>query len=182
MSSPLTRLWLLSLVVGLLAAACTSSSTEDTTTTSAIPVTTAPAPTTTTAPPPELGDEPNLVLMWHQHQPLYPKDEAGVVSRPWVRVHATKDYYDMAALVADYPDVHVTFNLTPVLMRQIEELTQGTRDVYWVLTEVPADELTDEQRTFVLDRFFDTNGGIVARFPRYQELVEERDRARTRTR
>jgi hypothetical protein len=67
-------------------------------------------------------------------------------------------------------------------MRQIEELTQGTRDVYWVLTEVPADELTDEQRTFVLDRFFDTNGGIVTRFPRYQELVEERDRARTRTR
>ncbi|MEA2000595.1 MAG: glucodextranase DOMON-like domain-containing protein [Actinomycetota bacterium] len=176
MSSTPNRLLPLALAIALLVAACTSSSTDDTTTTSAIPGTTSPAPTTTAEPPPDPGDELNLVLMWHQHQPLYPKDEAGVVSRPWVRVHATKDYYDMAALVADYPDVHVTFNLTPVLMRQIEELTQGTRDIYWVLTEVPADELTDEQRTFILDRFFDTNGGIVARFPRYQELVENRDR------
>ncbi len=37
--------------------------------------------------------------MWHQHQPLYPKDENGVVTRPWVRLHAAKDYWDMAALV-----------------------------------------------------------------------------------
>ena len=49
-----------------------------------------------------------LNLMWHQHQPLYPKDEAGVVTRPWVRVHATKDYYDMAALVGEFPGVKVS--------------------------------------------------------------------------
>ena len=35
-------------------------------------------------------------LVWHQHQPLYYKDADGVYTRPWVRVHATKDYYDMA--------------------------------------------------------------------------------------
>lgn len=158
-------------VLALVAGACTSSTDETTTT---VAPTTAPAPTTTTTEPP--GDQLYLVLMWHQHQPLYPKDEAGVVSRPWTRVHATKDYYDMAALVSQYPDLRVTFNLTPVLMRQIEEFNNGTRDLYWVMTEVAADELTDDERMFILDRFFDTNAGIVARFPRYQELIEKRDR------
>ena len=78
------------------------------------------------------GDVLYLNLVWHQHQPLYYKD-AGVVTRPWVRVHATKDYYDMAAMLRQYPDVHVTFNLTPVLIRQLDELAAGTKDVYQVL-------------------------------------------------
>ncbi len=44
--------------------------------------------------------------VWRQHQPLYYQDpETGVYSRPWVRVHATKDYYDMAAILDDYPEV-----------------------------------------------------------------------------
>ncbi len=158
------------------ATGCTSSddAATTTTTTTAPPATT--AATTTTKVTAETDDRLNLVLIWHQHQPLYPENQDGQVTRPWTRVHATKDYYDMAALVAEYPDVHVTFNLTPVLMRQLEDLTQGTKDVYWALTEIPADELTDEQRQFVIDRFFDTNAGIVARFPRYQELIERRDR------
>ncbi|NNL70196.1 MAG: hypothetical protein HKO70_09575, partial [Acidimicrobiia bacterium] len=61
------------------------------------------------------------MLLYHQHQPLYPKDADGVVTRPWVRVHATKDYWDMAAFLRDY-DIRATFNLTPVLMLQLEEL------------------------------------------------------------
>ncbi|MDJ0953335.1 MAG: glycoside hydrolase family 57 protein, partial [Acidimicrobiia bacterium] len=168
-----SRIFPLILALIALLAACTSSSEETTTTTTS--TTEAPVVTRTTAVPEEQGEPLNLVLMWHQHQPLYPKDEAGVVSRPWTRVHATKDYYDMAALVADYPDLRVTFNLTPVLMRQIEEMTEGTKDIYWTMTEVPADQLSDDEKTFIIDRFFDTNSQIVARFPRYQELIERRD-------
>ncbi|MEN6365042.1 MAG: hypothetical protein ABFC81_08215, partial [Rectinema sp.] len=62
-----------------------------------------------------------LNLVWHQHQPLYYKDSEGVYTRPWARVHATKDYYDMAAMIADYPGVKVSFNLTPVLLRQLAD-------------------------------------------------------------
>ncbi len=40
-----------------------------------------------------------LNLIWHQHQPLYYKNGEGVYTRPWVRVHATKDYYDMASIL-----------------------------------------------------------------------------------
>ena len=49
------------------------------------------------------------------------------------------------------------------------------RDRAWEHTLVPAEELTDAQKQFILDRFFDTNRRIVARFPRYQELLDLRD-------
>ena len=41
--------------------------------------------------------EPELyvMLMWHQHQPYYPKDDDGNFSKPWVRLHATKDYLSL---------------------------------------------------------------------------------------
>src|SRR3989304_3928851 len=96
-----------------------------------------------------------LNLVWHQHQPLYYKDAEGNYTRPWVRVHATKDYYDMAALVAPYPGVPVTFNLTPVLIRQLDDFAEnGAKDVYWVLAEKPAAGLTAAGEQFVLERLF----------------------------
>ncbi|MBN2146033.1 MAG: hypothetical protein JW726_01550 [Anaerolineales bacterium] len=117
-----------------------------------------------------------LAIIWHQHQPVYFKDpETGIYSKPWVRVHATKDYVDMAAILKKFPNIHVTFNLTPSLIRQLDDLEGGAKDLYWVTAETPADQLTDEQQQFLLDRFFDTNRKIIARFPRYQELLEKRE-------
>jgi alpha-amylase/alpha-mannosidase (GH57 family) len=115
-------------------------------------------------------------LLWHQHQPLYYKSEDGVYTRPWVRVHATKDYYDMASILEDYPDVHVTFNLTPVLIRQLDDFVQNeAKDIYWVLSEKPASDLTSEDKTFILQRFFDVNwDNIISRFPRYKALLDKR--------
>lgn len=116
-------------------------------------------------------------LTWHQHQPLYYKDDDGVYTRPWVRVHATKDYLDMAELVAQHPGMKATFNLTPSLIRQLTDFVENdARDLYWTLSEVPASELTDEQKTFILNRFFDANWDhIIAVHPRYYELLDLRD-------
>lgn len=128
-------------------------------------------------PPAPRGDEDVLYLniIWHQHQPLYYKNEDGVYTRPWVRVHATKDYYDMAAVVAEYPKVHVTFNLTPVLLRQLDDFINGAKDLYWVKAEIPADQLSDADKRFILERFFDVNWTkIISRYPRYQELLDKR--------
>jgi alpha-amylase/alpha-mannosidase (GH57 family) len=156
------------LSLALLAAACTK--TETTTTT----VASEPATSTTVqevaAPDPGFY----VVLMWHQHQPFYPKDENGVYTRPWVRVHATKDYYDMAAMVERYPDVTATFNLTPVLLMQLEDLANGAKDIYWTVAEVPAGDLSETDKQFLLRRFFDVNPRIIERFPRYQELAARR--------
>jgi alpha-amylase/alpha-mannosidase (GH57 family) len=114
--------------------------------------------------------------MWHQHQPLYYKDENGIYTRPWVRVHATKDYYDMAAIIAQYPNVRVTFNLTPVLLRQLDDFVQnGAKDRYWVLAEKPASELTPEEKEFILRRFFDANWDrVIRRYPGYKALLDKR--------
>ena len=114
-------------------------------------------------------------LTWHQHQPLYYKNADGVYTRPWVRVHATKDYLDMAQKVEAHDGVHVTFNFTPSLLRQLNDLASGAKDVYWVLGETPVSELTDADKRFILERFFDVNWtNILSRYPRYQELLEKR--------
>lgn len=149
--------------------------------------TTAPLPTTTAVPLPTaeptaipLADqcvEPiYLAIVWHQHQPVYYQDpETGIYAKPWVRLHAAKDYVDMAAMLKEYPNVKATFNLTPSLIRQLDDISAGATDLYAVHTLIPADELTDAQKQFILDRFFDTNRKVIARFPRYQELLELRD-------
>ena len=173
------RLLALLVTLGMIAVACTPPDAETTTTKTSASTTTSAATTTTTE-----SLDPNgfyLLLLWHQHQPLYPKDADGVVTRPWVRVHATKDYYDMAALSEEFPGVRVTFNLTPVLLEQLEELVNGTKDRYWMMTEVPADQLDETQQRYLLDRFFDTNPLVIARFPRYQELSDKRTAGETFT-
>ncbi|HTY58527.1 MAG TPA: hypothetical protein VMF59_06895, partial [Bacteroidota bacterium] len=62
-----------------------------------------------------------LNIIWHQHQPLYVNPGLDQLSGPWVRTHATKDYYDMAAVLKDYPAVHCTINLTSTLVFQLRE-------------------------------------------------------------
>ncbi len=114
-------------------------------------------------------------ITWHQHQPLYYQDADGIYTRPWVRAHATKDYLDMAQKVAQYPDIHATFNFTPSLIRQLNELAAGTKDIYWVLGEKEVSELTTDEKQFILERFFDANwNNIIALYPRYQALLDKR--------
>ncbi len=60
-----------------------------------------------------------LALIWHQHQPFYVDVAKDELSGPWVRKHSTKDYYDMVSILEGYPDVHMTVNLTAVLLTQL---------------------------------------------------------------
>ena len=117
-------------------------------------------------------EEPELyvMLLWHQHQPYYPKDLDGNFTKPWVRLHATKDYLDMVEMVQKYEDLRVTFNLTPTLMKQLNELSGGLQDTYWVHTEIKGEELNDNEKKFLRDRFFDINSRIINTYPRYVEL------------
>ncbi len=117
-----------------------------------------------------------LNIIWHNHQPLYGKDpKTGVYSRPWVRVHATKDYLDMPAMLEKYRNLRITFNLTPVLIRQLDDFVKGAKDKYWVLGEKPTASLTREDKRFILRRFFDANyKNIIGRYPRYEELLKKR--------
>ena len=62
-----------------------------------------------------------LNIIWHQHQPLYVNPETDQLEGPWVRTHATKDYFDMAAMLQKYPNVHCTINLTSSLLHQLRD-------------------------------------------------------------
>ncbi len=61
-----------------------------------------------------------LNIIWHQHQPLYVDPQTDQLRGPWVRTHATKDYYDMAAMHEDFPEIHATVNLTSSLLLQLQ--------------------------------------------------------------
>ncbi len=117
-------------------------------------------------------DEPEVyvMLLWHQHQPYYPKDADGYFTKPWVRLHATKDYLDMVELVQEHEGLRVTFNLTPTLINQLRELENGVKDIYWVHTEIEATQLTQDQKTFLRNRFFDISSRTINQSPRYLEL------------
>ncbi len=121
-------LLLILLVTLVLASACNQPEPTPTpapTATSAPEATAVPQPTATTPPTetpvaPAPAEPLYLNLMWHQHQPVYYQDpETGIYEKPWVRLHAAKDYVDMAAILEQYPGVKATFNLTPSLLRQL---------------------------------------------------------------
>ncbi len=61
-----------------------------------------------------------LNMVWHQHQPSYLDPTKDELQGPWVRKHAQKDYYDMTAMLAAYPRIHVNVNLTSSLLTQLQ--------------------------------------------------------------
>lgn len=61
-----------------------------------------------------------LNMVWHQHQPSYLDPAAGELQGPWVRKHAQKSYFDMTAILARYPKIHLNVNLTSSLLTQLE--------------------------------------------------------------
>ncbi len=121
----------------------------------------------------------NVAILWHMHQPYYVDPVAGVARMPWVRLHATKGYLDMVWLAEQFPALRCTFNLTPVLLKQIEELATGqVRDLWHEDAAVPAAELTAAQRAGLLEHFFKANWeNMVKPYPRYWSLLQKRGRA-----
>ncbi|HVZ36684.1 MAG TPA: glycoside hydrolase family 57 protein [Polyangiaceae bacterium] len=132
-----------------------------------------------------VGPKIFLSLLWHHHQPDYrqlvPPSRDGETRRqrcvrPWVRLHALRDYYSMAALLAERSTVHATFNLTPILIEQLEQYVAGTAtDRALELTLKCAEDLSAAERNEVLATFFDADWHHQI-FPhaRYRELFERR--------
>ena len=118
----------------------------------------------------------NVAFVWHQHQPFYKGPDSGIYLLPWVRMHAVKDYYDMAAMLTNYPGIRATFNLVPSLLLQLEEYAAGKAvDSYMLVAAKNAQDLTDADKDFLLRRFFDANwNNVIKRYPRYWELLQKR--------
>jgi alpha-amylase/alpha-mannosidase (GH57 family) len=110
------------------------------------------------------------------HQPYYTDPVAGTASMPWVRLHATKAYYDMAYLLEQFPGVRATFNFTPSLLLQLEEIGTGKiHDLFLEHAQRPAANLTLEEKAFLVRHFFSANWATMVRpYPRYHELLVKR--------
>jgi alpha-amylase/alpha-mannosidase (GH57 family) len=117
-----------------------------------------------------------VCFFWHMHQPYYTDPLVGSASMPWVRLHATKAYYDMAYLLDQFPDVHATFNFTPSLLLQLQEIGTGkVLDLFLEHAQRPAGNLTLEERAFLIRHFFSANWATMVRpYPRYHELLVKR--------
>ncbi|MBK9516015.1 MAG: glycoside hydrolase [Anaeromyxobacter sp.] len=119
-----------------------------------------------------------LALLWHMHQPLYREPETGEYLMPWVRLHATRAYYDMAWILDRHPGVRCTVNFTPVLLEQLEDYVSGVaRDRFLDLTARPSADLSLDEREAVLRQFFMVDWETMIRpLPRYWELLHRRGR------
>lgn len=113
-----------------------------------------------------------LCFLWHMHQPLYKDLASGEYRLPWARLHALKDYYGMVKILDEFPEVHLTFNLVPSLLMQIEEYAIGkASDPFLRLALKRAEDLEPGEKEFVLRYFFQANPDhMIGRYPRYAEL------------
>src|SRR5262245_65544891 len=91
----------------------------------------------------------DLVLLWHHHQPDYRDPDSGVARLPWVRLHGTKDYLDMARRLERHPRVMVTFNFVPSLVDQIEAAVAGGADDLFDRIARAPEHLTAVERRLV---------------------------------
>jgi alpha-amylase/alpha-mannosidase (GH57 family) len=100
-----------------------------------------------------------IVLLWHMHQPDYRDPETGVPMMPWVRLHAVQNYYDMARLADEAPPgMKLCFNLTPVLLSQLAQLSEGgPRDRLHDLCRRPIADLDPAARAWLVEQLFSTN-------------------------
>ncbi len=119
-----------------------------------------------------------LCILWHMHQPIYRDPESGDFILPWVRLHATRAYYDMAKVLAEHESARAVINLVPSLLWQLDGYVQGrARDRFLDLSRAPADGLSAQERIFIVRNFFMVDWETCIKpLPRYWELLQKRGR------
>ncbi len=92
----------------------------------------------------------NLSFFWHMHQPDY-RDSEGVMSMPWVFLHAIKDYYEMPWLLSQYDGLKATFNITAPLIEQLNLYSEPLKyDRFLCLWEQHPSKLNKEDREWLV--------------------------------
>lgn len=95
------------------------------------------------------------VFLWHMHQPSYLDPETNTSLMPWVRLHAIKDYYDMARIVDEVKGAKVVINFVPSLWDQIEAIANGRElDLHEIISRKRVEDLTDDEKLYVAKHFF----------------------------
>ncbi len=100
----------------------------------------------------------SIAFYWHMHQPVYQLTPNGDYLMPWVRLHAVKDYLDMALWAEKFKDLKLNFNYVPQLLDSIIEYAQNdAHDIHSRLLITPVEKFTSEDKIYILNNFFDAN-------------------------
>ncbi len=92
----------------------------------------------------------NLCFFWHMHQPDY-RGSDGVMSMPWVFLHAIKDYYEMPWLLNSHKGLKATFNITAPLIEQLNLYSDPLQNDYFLsLWEAHPSQLEEEARKWLI--------------------------------
>ena len=122
--------------------------------------------------PPAPSTGLDLLFVWHFHQPHYALEGSDEARLPWVRLHATKSYYDMAWMLSRHPAIRSVANFSGVLLEQLAALEQGATDRWEWLSSTPPELLSDPERSFIVRHFFSCHWERCVRTqPRYAELL-----------
>lgn len=100
----------------------------------------------------------SIAFYWHMHQPVYQLTTNGDYLMPWVRLHAVKDYLDMALWAKKFDRLKLNFNFVPALLDAIIDYAEkDAHDIHSRLTITPEEQLNHEDKIFILNNFFDSN-------------------------
>src|SRR5438093_1544628 len=119
-----------------------------------------------------------LVFLWHHHQPDYRSPRDGRSLLPWVRLHASKDYLDMAVRLHRHPRVRATFNFVPSLLDQLEGVARDEPDALFELLGREVVTLSEDERVEILSRCTVAPRWASERWPAFRRLLERAGRAR----
>ena len=121
-------------------------------------------------------DRIHLAFLWHMHQPFYKDLFTGEYLLPWVLLHGTKDYFDMAYILKEFPALKQNFNLVPSLLIQLMDYEDpDVRDTYLQIFRSRPQDLTQSQKVFLLMNFFNANwDNMIRPFPHYFRLLKKR--------
>jgi alpha-amylase/alpha-mannosidase (GH57 family) len=117
-----------------------------------------------------------ISFLWHMHQPYYKNLSSGEYLLPWVLLHGTKDYYDMAAMLTEFDGMKQNFNLVPSLIVQLLDYENlEAKDAYLTIFKKEPNDLSNSEKVFILSNFFNANwDNMIRSYPRYYELLAKR--------
>jgi len=117
----------------------------------------------------------NIAFIWHFHQPSYQENQNSDFLLPWVRLHASKDYLDMLKHIDNFDNLKLNFNFSPILLESLQKYKQGAMDVHLRLLLKENGELTQDDKIFILNNYFDLNyKNMVLKKPYFTELYNRR--------
>lgn len=107
------------------------------------------------------------------HQPVY--EIEGTYLMPWARLHAVKDYLDMVLVLEKFPKLKLNFDVVPALMDTVVDYTQGKHDIHSELSVSDVNNMTGEEKAFVLNNFFSPKfETMIFRSENYKNLYQKR--------